>query len=160
MKDTDSKRLVFTLQGLPTGVFGETYVVVTGVELAPKHYLTEQFIFTQRPDEALDADSLEIDGRTLPDELETVDLDYVLREGVTQANANVLRMLERRASDLERPELAYGRYELVPRPSPFVGCKMRGRFVPQLSEMKAKTQCPSFSRYLRLLEQVSVVSRN
>ncbi len=160
MTDTTCKRSVYMLQGLPAGVFGEAYVIITGMEVAAGHYRTEQFILTQRPQEALHMDAFEIDGNTFPVELGKVDVDFAMTEGLARAESNVLDLLERRSNELGRPDLAYRRFELVQRPSPFVGCKMRGRFVDQLTAVKNATRCRPFSNYLGLLDQVSVVGRS
>lgn len=157
MADTSCKRSVYMLQGLPAGMFGEAYVVVTGIELPHAHFRTEQFILTQRPREMLHMNSFEIDGNTFPSELGKVDVDFALAEGLTRAESIVLDLLEKRANELGRAELAYHRFDLVSRPSPFVGCKMRGRFVEQLTQIKNATQCRAFSSYLALLDQVAVV---
>lgn len=159
MTDTTCKRSVYWVQGLPAGIFGEAYVIVTGIEVAPKRYRTEQFILTQRPQEALHMDGFEIDGNTFPTELGMVDVDFAMTEGLARAESNVFNLLEARTSQLGRADLVYHRFELVPRPSPFVGCKMRGLFVVQLAEIKNVTQCRSLSNYLGLLDQVSVVGR-
>ena len=159
MADTACKRSVYMIQGLPAGVFGEAYVVVTGVEVAPGQYRTEQFILTQRPREALHSDSFEIDGNTFPVELGKVDVDFAMVEGFARAELNVINLLEARTTELGRPDLAYHKFDLVPRPSPFVGCKMRGIFVAQLAGIRNTTKCAPLSNYLGLLDRIKVVRR-
>lgn len=145
------------VQGLPAGIFGEAYVIVTGIEVAAVQYRTEQFILTQRPQEAMYMDAFEINGTSFPAELGKVDMDFAMTEGLARAEFNVLDLLEKRSNELGRPDLACLRFELGRRPSPFVGCKMRGRFVEQLTAVKNATRCRSFANYLSLLDQVSVV---
>jgi hypothetical protein len=118
--------------------------------------LSEQFVLTQRPNEALNAGTFEIDSMNLPEELGKVDLDFVFAEGRIHAEFLVSQLLEIRANELGRPNLVFNRVELADQHSSFVGCKMRGRFVPQFSEMKRATKCDELSRYLALLEQVAV----
>lgn len=156
MQKQKSLRDVYQLLGLPAGVFGETYVVVTAIELAPNRFLSEQFVLTQRPNQALYSGAFEIDGTNLPAELGKVDLDFAFAEGRTHAEFLVSQLLEIRANELGRPDLVFNRVEFTDRPSTFVGCKMRGRFVPQFLEIKKATKCDEFSRYLTLLEQVAV----
>ena len=148
---------MYQVQGLSASIFGEAYVVVNAIESSPGLFRREQFILTQRPTEAIKIDAFEINGRALPEELGKIDLDFVLDEGKTHAEDLVSLLLEHRANELGRPDLALVRFELSERPISFVGCKMRGRFVEQLTKMKETTKCVAFSFYLSLLDQVAIV---
>lgn len=160
MSNTTCKHTVHMVRGLPAGIFGEAYVVVTGIEMAPNRYRTEQFILLQRPVEALHMEAFEINGGTFPAELGTVDVDFAMEEGLMHAESLVSQLLEQRANELGRPDLAMLRVDLVSRPSPFVGCKMRGCFVDQMTAVKNATKCRSFSNYLGLLDQIGVVGNS
>ena len=157
MNTANSGYLVYMLHGLPTGLFGESYVVVTGSEASPNRLWAEHFILTQRPHEALRAGTLEIAADTFPAELGVIDTDFAMEQGLRQAEIDLQEMLEVRCEALDRPDLTYLPIELKARPSPFVGCKMRGRFLAQVEEMRALTQCRPLKLYLELLQQVSVV---
>ena len=157
MTDTTPNYAVYALQGLPAGVFGEAYVVVTGTKISADTYRAEHFILTQRPNEALRMRELDITASTFPAELGVVDEKFSIEEGLRQAEIDVQEMLEARSIDLARPDIAYLRFELRAYANPFVGCKMRGRFVPQLEAMRKTTKCPQLKRYLGLLQQISVV---
>lgn len=147
------------LHGLPAGVFGETYVIVTGTELSIGEYSAEYFILTQRPSEALHMGAFVISGNSFPTELGTVDTDFALSEAYVQAEIDMLLLLEKRATELGRPDIAYLPFELKQRPSPFVGCWMRGCFTNQLMAVKDATKSPSLASYLSLLKQISVTRR-
>jgi hypothetical protein len=142
---------------LPAGVFGEAYAIVTGTEVAQGEYRAEHFILTQRPSEALHMGAVDISGNSFPTELGIVDTDFALAEAYRQVEIDLLLLLEKRATELGRPDLAYLPFELEQRPSPFVGCWMRGRFTNQLMAVKDATKCPSLARYLSLLQQISVI---
>jgi hypothetical protein len=53
MKSETSRYDIYTVRQLPPGMFGETYVVVTGVVIAEDDYIGEYFVLTQRPTESL-----------------------------------------------------------------------------------------------------------
>jgi len=145
------------LRRLPAGVFGEAYAIVTGTEVAQGEYRAEHFMLTQRPNEALQMGAVDISGKSFPVELGTVDADFAIAEAYRQAEIDLLFLLEQRATELGRPDLAYLPFELEQCPSPFVGCWIRGRFTKQLMAIKDATKCPSLARYLSLLQQISVV---
>lgn len=157
MTNTTPNYAVYTLKGLPTGVFGEAYAVVTGTKISVDKYRAEHFILTQRPQEALHSGVLDIAADTFPAELGAVDEKFSIDEGLRQAEIDIQEMLEARSIELGRPDIAYLRFELRACASPFVGCKMRGRFVPQLEAMRKATKCPQFERYLGLIQQINFV---
>lgn len=159
MNNKNCQRVVYQLHGLPAGIFGEAYAVVTAMEHSPGLFRTEQFILTQRPVEAMKIDVFEINGKSFPEELAEINIDFVMLEGKNRAEFLVSLLLEDRVNELGRPDLALSNVEFTERPSPFVGCKMRGRFVKQFTEMKEATKCSTFSYYLSLLDQVAVVVR-
>jgi len=152
-----SKYTTYMLRGLPAGIFGEAYVLVTGTEISQGEFRAEYFIFTQRPAEALKTGQVNISSSSFPPELGIVDVDFVMSEALRQAEIDVFLLIENRATELERSDLAYLPFELSEYPNPFVGCKMRGRFTRQLIDVKDSTQCPSLALYLDLLQQVSVI---
>ena len=160
MTDKTCEYTIYTLRGLPAGVFGETYAIVTGTEVAQGEYRAEYFILTQRPSESLHIGAFEISGNSFPAELGTVDTIFVQAEAKQQiSDIDMPFLLEKRAIELGRPDVAYIPFELEQRPSPFVGCWMRGCFMKQLMDVKDATKCPELARYLSLLQQISVVRR-
>lgn len=159
MTDKTSEYTIYTLRGLPAGVFGEAYAIVTGTEVTQGEYRAEYFILTQRPSELLHMGAFDISGNSFPTELGTVDTIFVQAEAKQQVDIDLLLLLEKRANELGRPDVAYLPFELEQRPSPFVGCWMRGCFMKQLMTVKGTTKCPGLARYLSLLQQISVIRR-
>ena len=157
MTDKTSKYSTYMLRGLPAGVFGEAYAIVSGTEVAQGEYRAEYFILTQRPGEALHIGAFDISGNSFPVELGTVDTDFAITEAYRQVEIDLLLLLEKRAAELGRPDLAYLPFELAQRPNPFVGCWMRGRFINQIKAVTDATKCPLLARYLGFLQQISVV---
>jgi len=155
MADKTSKYVVYMLRRLPAGLFGETYAIVSGTEVSQGEYRGEHFILTQRPSEALHMGEFEIAGKSLPPELGTVDTDFAMAEAYRQVEVDLLLLLEKRANELGRPELAFLPFELDQRPSSLMGCWMRGCFTKQLMAIKDATKCSSLATYLSLLEQIS-----
>lgn len=156
MTDKNSKYVVHMLRRLPTGIFGETYAIATGTEIAPGEYRAEHFILTQRPSEALHVGNFHIFGGKLPPELGVIDIDFAIAEAYRQAEIDLLLLLEKRAMELERPDLAYLPFDLEPRPGSLLSCWMRGLFTTQITAIKDSTKCPSLAFYLGLLQQNSV----
>jgi len=99
----------------------------------------------------------DISGNSFPAELGTVDTIFVQAEAKQQIDMDILLLLEKRATELGRPDVAYLPFELEQRSSPFVGCWMRGCFMKQLMAVKDATKCPELAGYLSLLQQISVV---
>lgn len=154
-----SEYAIYTLRGLPAGVFGEAYAIVTGTEVAHGEYRAEYFILTQRPSESLHMGTFDISGNSFPVELGTVDTTFVQAEAKQQVDIDLLLLLEKRATELGRPDVAYLPFELEQHPSPLIGCWMRGCFTKQLMTVKDATKCPELVRYLNLLQQINVIRR-
>lgn len=159
MTDKTFEYTIYTLRGLPAGVFGEAYAIVTGTEVAQGEYRAEYFILTQRPTESLHMGAFDISGNSFPAELGTVDTIFVQTEARQQVDIDLHLLLEKRATELGRPDVAYLPFELEQRSSPFVGCWMRGCFTNQLMTVKDATKCPELARYLSLLQQITVIRR-
>jgi hypothetical protein len=156
MTDTTSKYTFYILRKLPPGVFGEAYVVVASANVTTGTWRAEHHILTQRPKECLHSGALIIDGRKLPAELGIVDAEFAIGEGLHQAEIDIIDLLEKRSIELDRPDVALMPFELKECQSPFVGCRMRGRFLKQLTDIGNSTKCPSLSRYMSLVQQINV----
>jgi hypothetical protein len=151
---------VYSIRGLPAGVWGESYAVVTAFESAPNELTTEFFIMTKRPTEALHAGSIKIAVSPLPPELGKIDLEFAMQEGLNQTQFLLENLLETRATELSRPDVAYLQFELKQTPTGhLLGCWMRGQFNSQIKGVQAGTQCRPLARYLGLLSQVGAITR-
>ena len=160
MTTEPSKFSVYSIRGLPAGVWGESYAVVTAFESTPKELTTEFFIMTKRPKEALNSGTLKVVVSALPPELGKIDIEFALQEGLRQTELSLMNLLETRAAELSRPDVAYLQFELKPtKTGALLGCWMRGQFNSQLKDVQASTQCLPLARYLGLLSQVSVITR-
>jgi hypothetical protein len=148
---------VYMLLRLPPGMFGETYVITTGTEVSKGECDGEYYILTQRPQEALRSRAFHFSGNSLPAELGVVDSKFAQAEALRQSELDLFLLLEARAAELGRPDLACLPFELQQRTSPFVGCWMHGRFVEQLKVINRTSRCPALVRYLDLLQQVSII---
>jgi hypothetical protein len=160
MNNTTSHYAVYSIVGLPAGLWGESYVIATSYERSQDQLVAEYFILTNRPHEAMNSGSVTIAVSPIPPDLGTIDLEFALQEGQEQAKLRLYDLLEARATELGRPDLAYLQFDIKPsRTGHLLGCWMRGQFNAQLSEIGQATQCPSLKRYLSLLSQVSVIRR-
>lgn len=155
-----SKFSIYSIRGLPAGVWGESYAIVTAFESAPNELTTEFFLMTRRPKESLNCGTLRVAVSPLPPELGKIDLDFTLQEGLRQAECLLTDLLEARAAELSRPDVAYLQFELkLTNTGDLLGSWMRGQFKPQIDEIRAKTQCRPLARYLDLLSQVGTITR-
>jgi hypothetical protein len=151
-----SKFEIYWVRGLPPGLFGEAYGIVTGSEIVVDEYRSEHFLLTQRPNEAMQMWAFDIFGKSFPAEFGPVNADFAMSEAYRQLENDLQSLLALRATEVGRPDLAYARFELEKRPSPFVGCWMRGLFTAQLVAVKQATKCLSLVTYLGLLQQIKV----
>ena len=119
---------------------------------------TEHFILTQRPSQALHVGNFDIFGGNFPPKLDVIDIDFAIAEAYRQAEIDLLLLLEQKAMELKRPDLAYLPFELEPRAGSLLSCWMRRRFTTQITDIKDSTKCPSLDFYLDLLKQNSVIS--
>lgn len=157
MGNGSSKHSVYSIRGLPAGVWGESYAIVTAFESGSRKLTTECFVLTKRPKEALNSAAFTIAVTTLPPELGTIDLEFALQEGLRQTEVLLMDGLEARATELSRPDVAYMQFELKPtNTGHLLGCWMRGQYNSQLMEIQRRTQCRTLAQYLGLLHQVSV----
>lgn len=158
MTNSSAKYVVYMLRLLPPGIFGEAYAICTGTESSPGQYRAEHFILMQRPSEALHIGTpIVFDSSKFPAELGAIDIDFAITEANRQAEIDLQLLLEKRATELQRPDLAYLPFDLQPRPGSLLSCWMRGRFNEQLNAINRSTKCPSLQSYLGLLQQNSVV---
>lgn len=115
MQEDDSSRFsVYSIRELPAGVWGESYAIVTAFESGSKELTTECFLITKRPKEDMHSCALPIEVSPIPVELGTIDLDFALQEGLREADLLLMNVLEARATELDRPDVAHFRYELKP----------------------------------------------
>jgi hypothetical protein len=140
MAENTDKYCVYTLRGLPAGVFGEAYIVVASANVSTGIYRAEHYILTQRPQESLRSGALRINATDLPTDLGVVDADFAIGEGYRQAEIDIFELLEKRAIELNRADVALLPFKLKPCQSPFVGCRMRGRFLQQLADVSGKVK--------------------
>lgn len=160
MTTEPSKFSVYSIRGLPAGVWGESYAVIAAFESAPSELTTEFFILTKRPKETLSSGHLKIEVSPLPPELGKIDLEFASEEGLRQTELSLMDLLEVRAAELSRPDVAYLQFELKPTNTGcLLGCWMRGQFNSQLKEIQGITQCHPLARYLGFFSQVSIITR-
>lgn len=156
MTGATSKYSVYMLRGLPPGLFGETYVVVTGVQSPSFDYRAEYFLLAQRPQESLHIGFYEFSAANFPESLATIDVEFSLQEALQQAESYLFDRLEERALQLQRPELSLLQVELKQCAGNLLSCWMRGRFKQQLVQIRDATKCQPLKSYLGLLSQVSI----
>ncbi len=160
MSNSTSPYAVYSIGGLPAGLWGESYVVNASYERNPDEFVSEYFILTKRPLEAMNSGAVTFSSSPIPPDLGTINLEFALQEGLEQAKIRLYDLLEARAIELGRPDLAYLQFDLKPsRTGHLLGCWMRGQFNAQLSQIGQATQCPPLKRYLGLLSQVAVTRR-
>lgn len=128
MTDSTSKYTIYQLRGLPPGIFGKSYVVVACDDSLKGKFRAEHYILTQRPHESMQSGVLNMDN-DLPAELGIIDANFVISEGLRQAEIAIFELLGKMSIELDRRDIAILPFNLKECPSPFVGCRMRGLFL-------------------------------
>ena len=138
--------------GLPTGLFGEAYVVIS--VLAAFHHeleMAEYNILTKRPHEHLISGIVDFDTASYPPELQPIDEAYMEAEAARQAEIDLILELERRATDVKRPELAYLPFKLERTKISPVTLWVRNTFPVKFADMANETKSSDLKRYLRVV---------
>ena len=149
-----NKYVTYRVHHLPPGMFGEVFLIVTATSISVEKYIAEYFFLIQRPVESIYKSVINITDVYFPDE--SLCIDFSLDEIYRQAEVKFRLLMEGRAAELERPDIAYAVFEMAPCPRPFVGCWMQGRFREQIAAMQRFTQCPSLASHLKLLKAVKI----
>jgi hypothetical protein len=159
MNKSDCDYTIYRISGLPAGVFGEAYVVCAAYSRPNDVVRGEWYILTQRPTEELHHGMIDVSGKGLPPELGVVDVNFAAAEALSQARVDLLDLLEKRAKQVNREDIAYLPFDFKNAQSPLLGCWMRGRFTSQLTKIKDITGAPDLHKYLSLLQQVTYTRR-
>lgn len=156
----DSKYKILQLQGMPPGVFGETYVVTVGIHTLGHYYKGEYHIITQRPEPLLESGTWRFEQAFAPIELLTVDLDFMVEESITFAQNHIYDRLIERAAELKADCLLTEQVVLKEcAVRPFVGCWIRNTFNQQIVNLAQTTECTFLYRYLHALSQIRPIQQ-
>lgn len=141
----------FSLRGIPPGVFGETYVVVSVWQPSTTTWMAEYNILTKRPHEHLVSCVVDFDITNYPPELESIDEAYMEAEAVQHAESYLSLELEKRATDSGRPELAYLPITLQRTKISPVTLWVRNLFPVKFGDMANQTNSSDLNTYLRMV---------
>jgi hypothetical protein len=160
MTYSDSRYKIFQLKGLPPGLFGETYAVAVGIHTSGQYFKGEYFVMTQLPNPALHKVTFRYSSTDVPEDLLTVDVDFMVEEAGNQAEIHLIDRLSERATELQRLELLSLHVQLIEcAVRPFVGCWLRGQFHNQLREIASSTECTSLAAYINMVSQLPPFQR-
>ena len=151
---SDSKYVIHEVNGLPAGVFGESYVVAVSSQAAPGSFHGETYVLTQRPQNAVTIERIECAQGDTPKAVITFDHEFMLEECLLAGRRLINVRLDGRAVEHNAPHVALLPYELKARERPFVGCWMRNLFHSQLRQICDTTECESLYRYLADVQQM------
>lgn len=141
----------FSVLGLPPGLFGEAYVVISVWQPSVTQWKAEYNILTTRPNERLDSCVVEFDVSNYPSELESIDEAYMEAEAVRQAGIDLALKLEEQATASGRSELAYLPITLQRTKLSPVTFWVRNLFPMKFADMATYTKSSDLSRYLRMV---------
>ena len=150
----------FRVQGLPPGLFGEAYVVVSVWQPCTTTWMAEYNILTKGPHEHLVSCVVDFDIANYPPELDSIDEAYMEAEAARQAEIGLMLELETRATDSGRPELAYLPITLQPTKITPVTLWVRNLFPVKFEDMANQTKSSDLKKYLRMvmtLQEMKVV---
>jgi len=153
-----SEYTVYSIRGLSAGVFGDSYVVIAG-EDNDDIVNIEWHILTKKPEETLISKYFSISPKNFPPEvIEEIGSPY--QYGASQAKLyaelNLLELLEDRAKELGRPDIAsmYPRLELIDKTTMFVRSAVSGSHFKSVKQIHEKTMCGELKRKLSLTNQL------
>jgi hypothetical protein len=156
MTKPNSEYKMSALRRLPPGLLGsETYSIVTATEVNADLIKAEYFLLVQRPAAALHHGTIELNLKNFPSELERWDTSFALDEAQLQVEIEVGNLLEARAAELNRDDLAYLPFEFKSSGVSLMGPWMRGLFESQIREILRQTESPKLKLYLGFLVQNS-----
>lgn len=138
----------FSISGLPPGLFGEVYVVISVWQPSKTLWMAEYNILTTRPQENLVNCVVEFDIANYPPELESIDEAYMEAEAARQAEIDLALELEKRAIASGRPELAYLPITLQPTKISPVTLWVRNLFPVKFEDMANQTKSSDLKKYL------------
>ncbi|TAG82121.1 MAG: hypothetical protein EAZ24_00980 [Burkholderiales bacterium] len=157
----DSKVKHLQIKRLPPGVLGEAYAVVCANHISNQQYEGEVYILAQRTQPRLHVDMFAFDASMVPENLEKIDLDYVLTEGDWRAEQLIFKLLCQRAKELNAPHVELLDPEISERPiPPFVSCWVGNRFIEEIREIAKQTESGPLSRYLTALMSTITYTNN
>jgi hypothetical protein len=152
MSKLNSEYRVSTLRNLSPGLLGsKTYSVVTATEINADVIGAEYFLLVQRPSATLHQGTIDLNMANFPAELERWTLSTALDEAQLQVDIETGNLLEGRANELNRPDLAYLSFEFKPTAVSLMSPWMGGIFDQQIRQIFQRTQSPKLRIYLSLL---------
>lgn len=132
----------------------ETYSIVSATEVNADLIKAEYFILIQRPNSAVYCGAIEFKKKVFPVELEKWSISDALDKAQLQVKIEVENLLEARASELNRIDLAYLTFEFRSvGDSSLMGAWTRGLFESQIRDILSKTESPKLRLYLKCLVQ-------
>lgn len=153
----ESQFRFYQLDRAPSGLFGETHVISVGIHTMGPNYKGEVYVLSQRSEPHFESAGWYFSAADIPEELATVDIDFMLEEGKQHAELLLIDRLERRAEELGNADILGCGLNLVENQvRPLVGCWVRGRFHEEMAEVYRATECSSLHRYLHMLMSMNV----
>ena len=142
---------MFSVSGLPRGLFGDAYVIVSVWKPSTTLWTAEYHILTKRPHEHLLSGTVDFDTTDFPPELEPIDDAYMEAEAMRQVEIDIGLELERRATESNRPDWAYLPLRLDTTTITAVTLWTRDMFPTKFGDMAAATKSPQLKRYLQVV---------
>lgn len=147
-----SEYRISALRNLPPALLGsETYSVVAATEINLDLILAEYFLLVQRPTAKLIQGTIELNMANFPEELEKWTISNAVDEAQRQIEIEVANLLEGRAEELNRQDLAYLPFEFKSTGVGLIGPWMRGQFQDQIRSILHQTRSPKLKIYLGYL---------
>jgi hypothetical protein len=140
----------FMVHGVPPGIFGETYVIISTWKEGAI-WKAEYNILMKLPQDQLASRVIDFNIENYPTELEPIDGDYMEGEALRQAEIDLILALEQRAIADGRPELAYMPITLKRTAYTPVTLWVRDVFPQKFFDMAKTTQSPELKNYLTMV---------
>lgn len=145
---------VFSVRGLPPGLLGESYVLISVWKPSDALWKAESHLLTKRPSERRISSTVEFDISEYPAELPAMDEAAMEQEALRQAEMDLIEELERRAAAENKPEIAWQAYRLERSNVSSVSLWVNNTYPNVLAEIANKTESPKLRLHLKLVMSV------
>jgi|GEM_PF-3261813 len=154
MKNGDSSEgyEAYRVSRVPTGYFGESYVVTTGTINENGVHSAEYFFISKRHDPSLERLKISIEPGDIPEHLLKVDKDYLLSEARQQAQLFLDEAIYKLAD--EHGESVLDRYQptlIQLSHMPLLSLWIRGELKDNIRSIAQETENPALKRFLEIV---------
>lgn len=150
---------MFAVRGLPNGLLGESYVIVSAWQESNALWEAEFHVLTSRPSYARTSGLVEFPLAGYPSELPAIDEVYMEGEARQQAEIALIELVDKRAAQENRPDVLSHPFRLEASNISAVSLWTRGIHLDALKSIAVQTRSPKLKVHLRLVMSIHRLER-